>query len=183
MTEHGHQKMPKFEWCVSCLANEEAILTRLIYRNNNQHGKTVLFSHIKPMEKMMRYVSSSRLEEVNRKSEESLRLLNVSSAKVSQQVLTQGIAHTRLLRVTIEVLCTITSKALSACSELRLLLNRKVFAPLFSTLYALLSRIFRCTSALITLYHSRWSSILSQIRVRPFCFIPLSQVDCDANSL
>ena len=152
---------PAMDEALGLLQVEESLLGKLLYRNQNQHGKSKLFNYLKRVRRTLLFLPRDRVSELNKLGEAVLRLKTSSSSS--------GDMSSRL-----EVLSN-QQKATRACLEcgeyclkaldvLKDQLTRQLFVPLFTTLLALTCRILQCVSTIVVAVQSQHQALVVQLK-------------------
>lgn len=148
--------------------NEEKItLSLLLYRNNNQHHITKLFNYLKSMNIVLKMLTIERITIINTKSYHSIKLS--MNNKLTEFDINEIFKSHILLCSIINLLCECLLKALRCDDCIRLLLKKKLFAPLYTVLFAILARIISCLSKLVIYFDNKYSILTSQISVSSGC--------------
>jgi len=145
------------------LNDEKTTLSLLLYRNHNQHRITKLFNYLKSMNIILKMLTIECLLIVNTRSCTSLTLsLN---NKLLETDLNEIFKSHILLCSLINLLTECLKKSIVCDDCVRILLRKKLFAPLYTVLFALLARIINCLSKLVIYYDNKFTLLTSQIMV------------------
>jgi hypothetical protein len=145
------------------LLAEQSLLSKLIYRNHNQHSSTEFFSHLKALNRFLRMLSHEKLNKIEEKVEHALH--HSVKVKLGQLDLVEILAGHSLLVASLNLF----SKCLLLCLACRdcLLhqLAKRIFPPLYVTLLAVIARIFQQLTILFKYYVSKNDLMISQLQV------------------
>lgn len=165
------QQSSLLNWATGCIDNEIHILTRLLYRNNNQHGKSIVFSHLKGMSKHLKLLNSESCQKLILSLDSSVRI--AKQHKHSQLQFEEILSTADSVYLATRA-CVIAVNHGARSSECLIkLLGNKVFVPLFSVLLALTARIMKCVSVLAVNFQSRLEALSEQIKVLLCTFTPI----------
>lgn len=153
----------QFSWAISCLENEQAILNKLIYRNNNQHGKTQIFSYLKGINNQLKLISSVRIRKLNEYAEGSIRMASLQ--KISQLDLGEIVGNVELIYEALNLTVSISNSCSKLYQDLVSLLSRKVFVPLYSLLLALVARTAKSLLIITLHFEVRFQALRDKLKV------------------
>ena len=145
---------------LALLAEEESTLGKLLYRNQNQHGKSKLFAFLKRVKRCLPFLQRDRVSELCRAGESVLRLktTSASTSDVSQRLECLRNQHKAKL------ICLEGSEyCVKALEVLKDQLGRLLFVPLFTTLLAATSRILQCLVSILTAVHAQHQALIVQL--------------------
>ena len=156
----------QLNWAIGCIDNELHILSRLLYRNNNQHGKSLVFTQLKGVKKHLELLSEKACEKLIASLDASVRLAN--QHKHSQLQMEELMSVLESVYLAFGCSVAGVKHGIKASDSLVKLLRNKVFVPLFSLLLALTSRIVKCVSILAVSLYTRFNALFDQIKVSLF---------------
>ena len=148
---------------INDLNKEKITLSLLLYRNHNQHHITKLFNYLKSMNIILKMLTIERIKIIDTKSYHSIKLS--TNNKLIEFDIHEICKSHILLCAIINLLSECLMKALRCDDCIRLLLKRKLFAPLYTVLFAILARIISCLSKLVLYFDNKYSLLTSQILV------------------
>lgn len=129
------------------ILNEEKILTKLLYRNKNQHSRTLIYKGLKRIQHFIRKLpeTSVLIEVVHRAQEIVKQSSNVSSNDV-------------ILLTDVTTLVSVFGRCANWCylvsERLRNKLSKMEFVPLYTVQLCLVSHVCTCVVSLLqTLYY------------------------------
>ncbi len=159
-------------WAISSLENEQYILNRLLYRNNNQHGKTKLFTQLKALNNHLKVLTVDRIKQINTNIDVSIR--SAAQHKMSQLDLMEILSNKELLHEATQTMVSAVQWSSTASQNLIKLLASKIFVPLYSLLLALLARINKCAILIALHFRNRHSALSDLIKVTvPFSLLKI----------
>ena len=167
-TKNSGQHNLDIDKALELLEKELVILKQLLYRNNNQHGKVAAVSYLKDFRRNMNILDSTCLCEIKNKSEEILRYGN-NSTKMNLIDFNEMISFSILLYNIVDQLYNNLQKCLKSSQFFINQLASKVFAPLYTTLYALSARFYSCLSVVVVTFLDRFDTLQLKIKVF-FCY-------------
>lgn len=147
---------------VSSMERECGMLSKLIYRNFNQHRKTKVFKSLHKVHQLMKVLLSIQLLQFGADTEQKLRLLQ-QAAKVSSRDFT---ACLRCVEIMHEILRMGTEAAQwlqRSGSLLREQLSILVFIPLYTTFLALVARTLRSLTTLLLQWETQLRTLQSRL--------------------
>ena len=141
------------------LSEEMHILSKVLVRNANQHGRTKIFGYLRRAYKTVdSFMLSSDVVALSLSGEQCLR------AKVSLRDLTNSIRTISKQRNVIRSAGEVIFCALKAFILLRDSLRKQLYVPLFSTLLAQCARITMTTAQLYQHFHVQEGYLTSHLR-------------------
>lgn len=152
-----------FGWSLKCIDNEYAILSRLLCRNNNQHGKSLVFSHLKSMKRILSTLSSENCKKLINSIDAAVR--HAGQPKQNKIQIDAILSTTESVYDALSVCLKCIFHASKASQCIIKLLSLKVFVPLYSLLLALVGRICRCISIICVQLDVRYQALRVQIKV------------------
>mmetsp|Transcript_33612 Transcript_33612/g.32088 ORF Transcript_33612/g.32088 Transcript_33612/m.32088 type:complete len:485 (+) Transcript_33612:147-1601(+) len=163
MTDNASQQpLFTFPQCTAHLKSECEILSKLIYRNNNQHRSTKVFCSLKKASKIMQLIPSEELESLNSQAEKNLRLMQ--NPKVNTRDLTASIRCAQQLYKAISIGIEAAMWFNRSARLLHLQLSQLLFVPLYTIFLALTARSLNSLSILIFQFDLQFFSLKSQIQ-------------------
>lgn len=117
------------------LAEEQKILTALLYRNKNQHRNTKVYKCMKQIHHYLKLLPDGAvLHEMLRRSEERIKADTSSSSSSSSSSKAATLTLLLDLRSMLELTCLLRFTAITALAPLKVSLSRVEFVPLYTVL-------------------------------------------------
>lgn len=145
---------------------EYPVLQKILYRNANQHGNTVVYQYLRVIAKSMKNLTRDRLQLMNTCVKEALKYnLNM---KVTVIEIEKLLAALQLAQLVVDEISKIIHYCLKAATVLQIQLAKRFFVGFYGLLYGMLAKIADGFIQLITRFHSDFTSILELIKVNTF---------------
>ena len=145
------------------LFEEVTILKQLLYRNNNQHGKVKAFSYLRELKRNISLIDKNYLYEVKNVSEEILKYGN--QRKITSIEFNSIISCTLRTFNVVEILFfRCLNNCIKASHHLLEHLACKVFAPLYTTIYVMTTRLYHCISVIIINFFDRYETLIANAK-------------------
>lgn len=157
----------KWEKDLSFFKQDVLTLRRLLHRNANQHKRTLGFSYL---HRILRLLSIWKVDQLLtiRKVIVYLRSRDVLDVKVSQAVVDQQLLLGHSLCTTL----TTATKAITYIHKAFQVFSKKlasqVFVPLFAFIWAWLAKMFRHLRGMILPFHEALTHCITQLKVSEF---------------
>lgn len=154
------------------LFGELGVLAKILYRNSNQHGRSRALAPLKTVNRIFEVTTQARIALTDAKSMESL-------SKASERRGDEPyIAGLQLSLKGLDLLCEAFNNSILQL-DVALLglveqLRKRVFAPLYSMLLALSSRLYTICQTLSVRFQQRRVVVLSRLEVRTHMLCTIS---------
>lgn len=149
---------------VNKLFSELELLRKLQVRNEKQHGRTKLFQYIKDITRAFDVLTQSRLLSIIERCHQNIQQ-NVLAKRCSDDSVASTVHSLSGVKLTVRITTRVAGRITGALRCLRAQLAKRVFAPLFSLLLALCSRIYRYNEKLRDLLAENRSKLCTQLQV------------------
>ena len=157
---------------VDQLVDEKQMLSSLLYRNKNQHSKTVVYKHLSRVKFFLTKMPLEIINDMTRQCEHLVSIINQAiskhgrsnykkhmSAEVSSRIATLCLDSVSI----ISVCCHCAQWCLFVSEKIRCKLRQLVFVPLYTVWLCNVARIFSASVRLIKSYYSYWEVFTSTL--------------------
>jgi hypothetical protein len=153
----------KYEEICHELWKELGILQKILFRNANQHGNTVVYQYLKVITKSMKTISLDRLQLLNNCTRDCLKY--TLDTKVTNTEVEKLLTALQFTQMTMDEVSKTIHYCVKSATVLQIMLAKRFFVTLYGLLYALLAKVYDCLVRLLIRFHSDYNSLLELLNV------------------
>lgn len=146
------------------LEPEQRLLSQLIYRNHNQHGATQLLSYFKGLNRVLKLLTTEKLNFVNSKCELGIRAS--AQGKLTSLDLKQLFESQDVTTAAVNMLSEAIEITFQCADCVRRLLLKRLFLPLYTMFLAITARILGCLTGIHHHFYTQNNMLSSQLKVK-----------------
>jgi hypothetical protein len=145
---------------------EHTILKKLLYRNKNQHGTSMIFVHLQVLvRQIVPSFANDRTTILNKSIQDCLRFEFRNNQKVTEAIINKYLLTIQLIVMYIEAYSKAMAYGEKAIFLLTRQINRKLFPLLYAILYATTSKLLNHMYQVISLLQDIHQQLKANLQV------------------